>query len=132
MIHLATKVSPFITNYSRELRMVADIRRKEKVEKTTEFTEKMKKVQEEAGVALRKAQKEMKQQANRRRKEVEEQKKENKVILSTKDLVFKKQLARKLIDQYVGLYIIDEVVSTNAIKLQLLTSMRIHLVVNVS
>ena len=54
------------------------------------------------------------------------------MILSTKDLVFKKQLARKLIDQYIGLYIIDEVVSTNAIKLQLLTSMRIHLVVNVS
>ena len=31
--------------------------------------------------------------------------------------------------QYVGLYIIDKVVSTNAIKLQLPTLMRIHLVV---
>ena len=49
-----------------------------------------------------------------------------------KDLVFKERLARKLVDWYVSLYIIDEVVSTNAIKLQLLTLMRIYLVVNVS
>jgi len=39
-------------------------------------------------VALRKAQKETKIQADRRRKKVEEWKKKNKVILSTKDLVF--------------------------------------------
>jgi len=31
-----------------------------------------------------------------------------------------------------GLYIIDEVVSTNVIKSQLPTSMRIHLVINIS
>jgi len=49
-----------------------------------------------------------------------------------KDLVFKERLARKLIDQYIGLYIIDKVVSTNVIKLQLLTLIRIYLVVNVS
>jgi len=39
------------------------------------------------------------------------------MILSTKNLVFKKQLVRKLVDQYIGLYIIDEVVSTNMVKL---------------
>ena len=44
-------------NYSRELRIEVDIRRKNK---TMEFTKRMKKVQEEAGVVLRKAQKEMK------------------------------------------------------------------------
>jgi len=38
-------------------------------------------------------------------------------MLSTKDLVFKKQLAKKLVDQYVGPYTIDEVISTNVIKL---------------
>jgi len=64
-------------------------------------------------------------------KEVEEWKKSNKMMLSTKDLVFKKKLAKKLVDQYISLYIIDKIVSTNAIKLQLLTSIRIHLVVNV-
>ena len=71
-IHSATKVSPFIANYRRELRMGADIRKKRKIKKTTEFTEKIKKVQEEAGVVLRKAQEKMKWQADRRRKRTEE------------------------------------------------------------
>ena len=53
-------------------------------------------------------------------------------MLSTKDLVFKEQPARKLVGQYVSLYIIDEVVSINAIKLRLPTTMRIHSVVNIS
>ena len=53
-------------------------------------------------------------------------------MLSTKDLVFKKRLARKQIDQYISLYIINGIVSTNTIKLQFLTSMRIYLVVDVS
>ena len=43
-VHLATKVSPFMANYRRELRMGADIRKKGKVEKVTEFVERMKKV----------------------------------------------------------------------------------------
>jgi len=38
-------------------------------------------------------------------------------MLSTKDLVFKKRLVKKLVDQYVGSYIINEVVSTNVVKL---------------
>ncbi len=54
-IYSATKISLFMVNYSRELRMEAEIRRKEKVEKVTEFAERMNKVQEEAEVALRKA-----------------------------------------------------------------------------
>jgi len=56
----------------------------------------------------------------------------DKVMLIIKDLVFKERLAKKLVKQYIGLYIIDKVVSTNAVKLQLLTSMRIYPVVNVS
>jgi len=35
-------------------------------------------------------------------------------------------------ERYVGPYAIEEVVSSNAVKLQLLSSMRIHPVVNVS
>ncbi len=35
-------------------------------------------------------------------------------------------------NQYVSLYIIDKIVSTNVIKLQLPTSIRIHLIVIVS
>ena len=53
-------------------------------------------------------------------------------MLSTKDLVFKKRPAKKLVDQFIGPYTIDEVVSTNVIKLQLPTSIKIHPVVNVS
>jgi len=43
-----------MANYGRELRMEADIRKKEKVKKATEFVERIKKVQEEAGTALKK------------------------------------------------------------------------------
>ena len=43
-VHSATKMFLFITNYSRELRMGGDIRKKEKVEKSMEFVERMKKV----------------------------------------------------------------------------------------
>ena len=34
-----------------------------------------------------------------------------------KNLIFKERLIKKLVDQYVGPYIIDEVVSTNIVKL---------------
>ena len=57
---------------------------------------------------------------------------EDRVILSTKDLIFKKQPAKKLVDWYVGLYTIDEVISINVVKLWLPNLMRIHPVVNVS
>jgi len=43
-IHSITKVFLFMINYSRELRMGADIRRKGNVKKTTEFAEKIKKI----------------------------------------------------------------------------------------
>jgi len=131
-VHTATKVLPFMANYGREMRMGGNIRKKGKVEKAGEFVERMKRIHEEAGAALKRAQESMKRQADRGRKETEDWKKGDRVLLSTKDLVFKERPVKKLVDQYVGLYIIEEVVSTNAVKLRLPTSMRIHLVVNVS
>jgi len=86
----------------------------------------MKKVHEEAGAALKKVQEDMRRQADRGRKETKNWKKEDRIMLSTKDLVFKKRLAKKLVDQYIRPYAIEEVVSTNAVKLRLPTSMRIH------
>ena len=68
---MTTKVSLFIANYGRELRMEIDIRRKEKMEKATEFAVRMKRVQVETGVTLKKAQEEMKRQADRGRKKTE-------------------------------------------------------------
>ena len=112
--------------------MEDNIRKKGKVESATEFVERIKKVYKEAGAILKKAQEDMKRQADRRSKETKDWKKGDKVMLSTKDLVFKERPARKLVDQYVGLYTIKEVISTNAVKLQLPTLMRIHPVVNVS
>ena len=58
--HTATKVSLFMVNYERELRIEGDIRKKGKVESATEFVEKMKKIHEEARAALKKMQKEIK------------------------------------------------------------------------
>ena len=130
--HTTTKMSPFMANYGRELRMGGDIRKKGKVESVMEFVEKMKKVHEEAVAALRKMQEEMKQYADRSRRETEEWKKGNRVMLSMKDLVFKERLVWKLMERYVGLYTMEEVVSSNVVKLQLPSLMRIHSVVNVS
>ena len=53
-VHKATKVSSFMANYGKEVRMGGDIRKKGKVESATEFVERMKKVHEEAGAALKK------------------------------------------------------------------------------
>ena len=54
-VHTATKVSPFMANYGKELRMESNIKKRGKVEKATEFVERIKKVHEEAGAALKKA-----------------------------------------------------------------------------
>jgi len=97
--------------------MGGDIRRRRKVEKVMEFVERMKKVHEEAGAALKKAQEDMKRQADKGRRETEDWKRGDRILLSTKNLVFKERLARKLVDRYVGPYTIEEVVSTNAVKL---------------
>ena len=87
---------------------------------------------EETVVVLRKVQEKIKWQVDKKRREAKEWKKRNKIMLSIKDLVFKKRPVKKLVNWYISLYIIDKIVFTNAVKLQLLTSMRIHLVVNVS
>jgi len=131
-VHTATKVLPFMANYRKELRMGGDIRKKEKVESVMEFVEKIKKMHEEATVALKKMQEEMKRYTDRSRRETEEWKKGDRVMLSTKDLVFKERPTQKLIERYVGLYVVEEVVSSNMVKLQLPSSIRIYLVVNVS
>ena len=76
-VHMVTKVSPFMANYGKELRMGGDIRRKGKVESMTEFVERMKKMHEETETALKKTQEEMKRYVNRGRKETEKWKKKD-------------------------------------------------------
>ena len=53
--HSTTKVSSFIVNYGRKLRIEVDLKRKRKIEKATKFVKRIRKVQEEVEVALTKA-----------------------------------------------------------------------------
>jgi len=53
-VYMETKVLPFMANYKRELRIGGDIRKRGKVEKATEFVERMKRVYEKARVVLKK------------------------------------------------------------------------------
>ena len=49
-----------------------------------------------------------------------------------KDLVFKERPVKKLMERYMRPYMVEKIMSKNAVKLKLLASMRIHLVVNIS
>jgi len=133
-VNSSTKVSPFMANNGRNPRMGFEMRKKGKVLKAEEFAAKMKEIQEEAQAALRKAQEEMKKQADQHRGEVEEYKVGDMVLLSTKDLKWQMIGRRtdKLTERFVGPYRVKGIVSSNAIELDLLSSVRIHPVVNVS
>ena len=54
---------------------------------------------------------------DRGRRDVEMWKARDRVMLSMKNPVFKERPAKKLMNCYIRLYIIDEVVSTNVVKL---------------
>ena len=85
-IHVATKTSPFKANYGQNPRMGFEERRKGKYKAAGKFVERIKKIQEEAKVALGKAQEEMKKFANRKWGEGEKYMIEDLVLLSMKDL----------------------------------------------
>jgi len=133
-IYAATKISPFKANYSQDPRMGFEGRRKEKYEAVGKFIERIKKIQEKAKAVLGKVQEEMKKFANRRRGEGEEYRVGDLVLLSTKDLKWqmKGRRSEKLTECFVGLYKVKEIVSSNAIELELPKSIKIHPVVNVS
>jgi len=132
-VHTVTKMSLFKVNYGKEPRIDFDIRKKGKNEKAEEFVREMKERHEEVRVALVKAQKEMKRQADRNRKEAEEYRVEDKVLISTKDFSIKlmKRATKKLMEKFIGPYKVKKIVSDNAVELELPVSLRIHPVVNV-
>jgi len=131
---VATKTSPFKINYGQDPRMGFEGRRKGKYEVTGKFVEKMKKIQEEAKVALEKAQEEIKKFADKKREKGEEYRVEDLVLLSIKDLKWqmKRRRSEKLTEHFVGPYKIKGIISSNAIELDLPKSIKIHPVVNVS
>jgi len=133
-IHAATKISPFKANYSQNLRMGFEERRKEKYEAAGKFVERMKRIQEEAKAALGKVQKEMKKFADKKRRKEEKYRVGDLVLLSTKDLKWqmKGKRSEKLTKCFVGPYKVKGIISSNAIELELPKSIRIHPVVNMS
>ena len=58
-----------MVNYERELRIGVDLRRKGKIEKVMEFTERIRRVQKEVETALKKTQEKIKKQADKERKQ---------------------------------------------------------------
>ena len=132
-VHTATKMLLFQVNYRREPRIGFDIRKKGKNEKTEEFVKEMKERHEEAKAALVKSQEKMKRQVDRSRKEAEEYRVGDKVLISTKDfsIELRKRATKKLMEKFIGPYVVKKVVSENAVELELLAMLRIHPVVNV-
>ena len=76
----------------------------------------------------------MKEYADRKKAEVDEYKVEDLVILSTKDLKYQmvERRIEKLTERFVGLYKIKKIISSNTVELELPSTIKIHLVVNVS
>ena len=133
-IHAATKNSLFKVNYGQDPRMEFEGRRKEKYEAAGKFVKKMRKIQEKAKAVLEKAQEEMRKFVDRKRGKGEEYRVGDLVLLSTKDLKWqiKGRRSKKLTECFMGPYKIKEIVSSNAIELELPKSIRIHPIVNVS
>jgi len=130
--HSSTRTLPFKANYGQDPRMGFEGRKKGKYAGVE--NKKMKEIQEEAKVALGKAQADIKKYADKKRLEAEEYKVEDLVMLSTKDLKYQlvRRRTEKLMERFVGPYKIKEIVSSNAVKLELPSTVRIHPVVNVS
>jgi len=111
-----------------------EMRKKGKFKRAEELAKRMKEVYEKAEVALRKSQEEIRKYADRKRSEPEQYRVGDWVLLSTKDLKFqmKRRHSEKLTEQFVGSYKVKRIISTNAIELELPSTIKIHLVVNIS
>jgi len=94
----------------------------------------MKEIQEEVKAVLKKAQEEMKKYADKKRAEVNDYKVGDLVMLSTKNLKYQmvSRRTKKLIERFVGPYKIKKIILSNVVELELPSTVKIYLVVNVS
>ena len=71
---------------------------------------------------------------DRKRAEVDEYKVGDLVMLSTKDLKYQmvRRRTEKLMERFIGPYKIKKIISSNTVKLELPSTIKIHSVVNVS
>jgi len=111
-----------------------EMRRKGKYKGAEKFVTKMKEIQEKAKAVLGKAQEEIKKYTNKKRGEVNDYKVGDLVILSTKDLKYQMAGRRteKLMERFVGSYRIKKIVSSNAVELELPSTVKIYSIVNIS
>ena len=111
-----------------------ELRKKGKYEGAERFTERMRKVQKKAKAALQKVQENMKRYADRERGEVEEYRVSDLVLFSTKDLKYQivRRQTEKFTEYFIEPYRVKAIISSNAIELDLPSTVRIHLVVNIS
>ena len=133
-VHSSTRMSPFKANYGQNPRMGFKGRKKGRYARAEKFIEKMKEIQEEAKAVLGKAQADMKKYANKKRSDIEKYKVGDLVMLSTKDLKYQmvRRRTEKLTERFVGPYKVRKIISSNMVKLKLPSTVKIHLVVNVS
>jgi len=132
--HSSTRTSPFKANYGQDPRIGFEGRKKRRYTRAEKFIKKMKEIQEEAKAALGKVQADMKKYVDKKRSDIEKYKVGDLVMLSTKDLKYQivGRRTEKLTERFVGPYKVREIISSNAVKLELPSTVKIHLVVNVS
>jgi len=133
-IYSSTKMLPFKANYGQDPRIEFKARKKEKYKGVEKFVTKMKEIQKEAKAVLEKVQEEIKKYTDRKREEVDKYKVGDLVILSTKDLKYNivGRRTEKLTKRFVGLYKVKKIISVNIVELELPSTIKIHLVVNIS
>ena len=109
-------------------------KKKGKYQGAEKFIEKIKEIQEKTKTALGRAQKEMKKYIDKKRGEANSYKVKDLVMLSTKDLKYQmvRRRTKKLTERFIGPYKIKKIISLNAVELELPSTVKIHLVVNVS
>jgi len=85
-------------------------------------------------VAPGKVQKKIKKYIDRKRAEVNEYKVGDLVMLSTKNLKYQmvRRRIEKLIEKFVGSYKIKKIVLSNTVELELPSTIKIHMILNVS
>jgi len=76
----------------------------------------------------------MRKYTDRKRSDVDEYKVEDLVMLSTKDLKYQMvgRRTEKLTERFVGPYKVKKIILSNAVELELPSTVKIHLVVNIS
>ena len=128
--HSSTRTSPFKANYGQDPRMGFEGRKKRKYARAEKFIKKMKKIQEEAKAALRKAQEDMRKYTDRKRLDADKYKVGDLVMLSTKDLKYQmvRRRTEKLMERFVSPYKVKEIVLLNIVKLELPSTVKIYLV----